>query len=188
MISVLVVAFVTVFLAELVGDKNMLMVVSLGVRPRRLLLLAGILIAVATKMGVAVLFGNLLQQVPKSITGIVTGLTFVAAALLLAFESESDRRPSGRMTPTNPALLAFTTILLSEWCDPGQLAAAALTAKYQAPLIVWLAATGAVFTKFSLALLVGKHLPKVFPATRFRYAMACALLAAGAVSLITAVA
>lgn len=185
-LSVLVTAFVTVFLAELVGDKNMLMVASLGTRGKRLFLLGGILFAVAIKMGVAVLFGNLLQQVPKSITAIVTGLTFVAAALLIAFEREAETKAA--IGDKNPVTLALTAILLSEWCDPGQLATAALTAKYQAPLTIWLAATCAVFVKFSLALLVGSTLAERVPAVPFRYAMACVLLLAGAASLFTAIA
>jgi len=187
-IPIVIATFATVFSAELVGDKNLLMVLSLGTRFRRLLVLAGILPAVVAKMGVAVLFGKLLLQVPRSVTGAVTGLTFMIAALLLVWdEREKYDSWTGAKKATSPSALAFTTVFLSEWCDPGQLAAAALTAKYGAPITVWLAATGAVFTKFSLALLVGNHLTRIVPQVVIRYSMACALLAAGAVSLFRAV-
>jgi len=39
---------------------------------------------------------------------------------------------------------------LSEWGDVGQITAAALTAKYHRPLVVWLGAVGAMVTKGAL--------------------------------------
>ena len=188
MISIFMTAFTTVFVAELVGDKNLVAVLSLGARFRRVLVMGGIIPAVALKMTAAVMFGTLLLQVLEPITSVVTGLVFIFAALLLILNREGDNEaePEGRKM-SRPAALAFGTVFLTEWCDPGQLAAAALAVKYGAPITVGLGGTVALVTKFGLALLVGNRLPRIFPQVAVRYSLACTLFVTGILSFLPTV-
>jgi putative Ca2+/H+ antiporter (TMEM165/GDT1 family) len=41
-------------------------------------------------------------------------------------------------------MLAFSSVFFSEWADGGQLTAAALSARYQVPFLIWGAGTLAI--------------------------------------------
>ncbi|MDT5262077.1 MAG: Ca2+/H+ antiporter, family, partial [Acidobacteriota bacterium] len=52
----------------------------------------------------------------------------------------------------------FASLFLTEWGDPGQISAAALTAQTHLPHAVWLGGTLALTTKGALALTLGLKL------------------------------
>ncbi len=184
MTSIFLTAFTTVLLAEMIGDKSLLLVIGLAERFRRASVLVGMTAAVIAKIGVAVLFGGLLVHIPKSLTSLLTGVTFIVAGILLILERDEDRHIEQDKGSRNPVLLAFGAIFFSDWCDPGQLATVALTAKFSAPLVVGLAAVLALLTKFVLALVVGSYLPKFVPRHVLRYSLVVTLFAAGLLSCI----
>ncbi len=179
MTSIFSVAFTTVLLAEMIGDKSLLLVIGFAGRFRRAAILLGMTGAMIVKVGVATIFGGLLVHVPRSFTNLLTGITFMAAAALLIVESGEERHIVQKERSQNPALVAFGAFLFSDWCDPGQIAVAALTVKYNAPLIVGLGATVALITRFTLVLVLGIHLLKFVPKEVLRYSMAVTLFFVG---------
>jgi putative Ca2+/H+ antiporter (TMEM165/GDT1 family) len=68
------------------------------------------------------------------------------------------------------AALSFSAIFLTEWADAGQIAAAAMTARFGHPLVVWSAATAAMLTKGMLATAAGSVLRRHIPESPLRYA------------------
>jgi putative Ca2+/H+ antiporter (TMEM165/GDT1 family) len=77
---------------------------------------------------------------------------------------------------------------LSEWGDVGQITAAALTAKYHRPLVVWLGAVGAMVTKGALAAFLGGGIrrwirDRIAPQV-VRYAAVALLLVLGTLSVL----
>jgi putative Ca2+/H+ antiporter (TMEM165/GDT1 family) len=184
--SVFALAYTTVFLAELVGDKSAYTIAALGLRFRAWPVFGGVSLAFAGKMLAAVLFGKILLQIPGQWTGVLSAVGFFACAVAIWFR-EPDEAPTGTLAGRGwlyAAAVSFTSLFLTEWCDTGQIAAAALTAHTQELLWVWLGGTLALLTKGILAMTIGARLTALVP-IRFVCAVAsvsyCAL---GIISLV----
>jgi len=167
--SLLAAVYVTVLAAELLGDKSIYTIGTLAARFRLRFVVIGVAAAFAAKMGVAVLAGEALAQLPRGLIAAASSLTFFATAFFLW-----HKRPDDEETPSDAALphagaVSFGAIFLTEWADAGQIAAAAMTARFGRPLLVWTAATAAMMTKGLLAMLLAVPLRRHLPRTTLRY-------------------
>lgn len=151
--AVFLAAFASVLLAEIVGDRSMIAVASLASRFPVRSVLVGAGAAYALKMLVAVLVADAVARAAPSALSAVSGVTWAIAAWAV-WRREPEERPRAAVSRHAP-VVAFATIALTEWGDPGQLAAALLTAHFRAPLVVWCAATAALMTKAAAASLLG---------------------------------
>jgi len=163
MISVFIATYAAVFIAEIVGDKLLYTTGILATRYRSLPVILGMALAFTLKMGVAVMVGQALAQLPKPVIAILTAASFLGVILVLW--RQSDDLPPEVVPKTEaiakPALVTFATIFLSEWADVGMLAAATMAANNpNALLVVWLAAVSAMITKGLIAASVGAGLRK----------------------------
>lgn len=151
--AVFLATFASVLLAEIVGDRSMIAVASLASRFRVGPVLAGAGVAYALKMLAAVLVADAVARAAPWALAAVSGMTWAVTAWVVwrREPEESPRRIASRRAP----VVAFATIALTEWGDPGQLTAALLTAHFRAPLVVWCAATAALLTKAAAASLLG---------------------------------
>jgi Ca2+/H+ antiporter, TMEM165/GDT1 family len=170
-LSLLLATYGTIFLAELVGDKNLYTISSLTVRFHIWPVFCGIALAFSVKMLAAVLLGHAIAGLPSALVTGMSAATFFATGLFIwmkrpegAPRAEVDRRYWSRAVP-----VSFAAIFFSEWADVGQIAAATLAARYQAPLTVWLGATLALITKGILALTLGAGLCRRLPRNVLRY-------------------
>ena len=166
MLYLLLATFGTVFLCEWVGDKNLYTITSLTMRFRPLYIFCGFTAAYMIKMGVAVLAGQVIAELPTILLTITSTLTFFIAALVIWFRKSDDQTTTRSEYGHNfsrVSLLAFGTILFSEWGDVGQVMAATLTVRYHLPLIVWIGATLALIAKGLLALAIGRGLRNRLP-------------------------
>jgi len=164
------VAYWTVLVAELIGDKTIYMVSSLAMRFRPLAVLAPMLLASATKMLAAVLLGKLIVRFNSRWTDLISACTFFLSAALIWFE-EKEERP--KQSPINvhwsrAALVSFGSLFFAEWGDPGQISAAALVLKSHSPWAVWLGGTCAMVTKGVLAMTLGMKLAERLPQRTLR--------------------
>ena len=135
------------------------------------------------KMGIAVLAGQAIAELPASFLAIMSTLTFFVAALVIWFrrtDSKATTKNAGNFSRVS--LLAFGTILLSEWGDVGQIMAATLTIRYKLPLVVWAGATLALVTKGILALAIGRGLKDRLSVSVLRPVCACVCVVMGIVS------
>lgn len=178
-LELLLVAYGTVFIAELAGDKALINISTLATRLRPAILASGITLAFAAKMFVAVLAGQALARLPAAFVTTLSVTTFCAAALFLWLRKPEAETPAGA-PPVNWARgagLAFAAIFFTEWGDIGQISAAALVARYHAPLLVWLGATAAMVTKGALAMTLGVGLRRIVPPNALRYTAVALCLA-----------
>jgi len=83
-----------------------------------------------------------------------------------------------------PALISFSVVFFSEWGDIGQIAAATIEARFQAPMVVWLGATLAMVTKAILAMTVGVALRNRISQEVLRYCGVGLLFSLGLFSLL----
>lgn len=182
-ISVVLMAYWTILVVELIGDKAIYTITSLASRYSLSGVYIGISSAFAAKMLVAVLFAKLLLRVPISISASMSAtILFVTAAVLWMKPSEASSlgqvgEPS---SSSSGYVIAFAAIFFSEWGDVGQFSAAALSAHYRIPLAVWMGATAALMTKGLLAITAGTQLRRWVPTRIVKIAAvgSCCLLGA----------
>ncbi|MDT5062470.1 MAG: Ca2+/H+ antiporter, family [Acidobacteriota bacterium] len=186
MFYLLVATYGTVFLAELLGDKTIYTISSLAMRFRTLYVFCGFTVAFMAKMLVAVLLGQVIAKLPTYLVAITSTATFFVTALVIWFKKkdEGSTGPEHDNYFSKAALITFAAIFFSEWGDVGQITAATLTARYQAPLVVWLGATLALVTKGLLALTLGRSLRKRIPQHWLRPISVSLCLIMGVVSAI----
>ena len=86
------------------------------------------------------------------------------------------------------AMVSFAAIFFSEWGDVGQITAATMAAKFGAPLMVWIGAVAAMFTKGALAASIGagvrEWIQRNLAPKTIRYAAVGLLLLLGLLSVI----
>jgi putative Ca2+/H+ antiporter (TMEM165/GDT1 family) len=168
--QLLLLAYSTVLAGELIGDRSIFTVASLTLRFRPAATFCGVLAAFMGKMGVAVLCGRLLAQLPTRWTSGLSAATLLATALWVWIAKEKPPPRADLPVPWRSAVpVAFSAIFFTEWGDPGQIAAAALAAGSNQPGLVWAGGTLALCTKAALAMTLGvslrKHVPDRFART-----------------------
>jgi len=186
MLYLLIATFGTIFVSELIGDKNIYTISSLAMRFPAFQVLCGLSVAFGIKMAVAVLLGQVIAELPAYLVGIASTVTFFLTAVMIWFKrtgkAAAETEPKPRFVKA--ALIAFAAILFTEWGDIGQIMAATLTARYQAPFIVWFGATLALITKAVLAIAIGFSLRQRIPLEIVRHVSAILCVILGVISAI----
>ena len=186
MFYLLLAIYGTILLSELLGDKSVYTISSLTMRFHPLYVFCGFTAAFMIKMFIAVLLGQVIAELPRSLVSITSTATFFLTALVIWFKRSDDgaiQRESENYF-SRAALITFAAILFSEWGDVGQIMAATLTARYRVPFLVWLGATLALVTKGLLALALGRGLRKRIPLHMLRPVSASLCVIMGVISAI----
>jgi putative Ca2+/H+ antiporter (TMEM165/GDT1 family) len=187
MFYLLLVTYGTIFLAEWLGDKNLYTITSLTMRFRALYVFCGFTVAFMIKMGIAVLVGQAITELPTSLLSITSAVTFFIAALVIWYRRSDDQESKPAKNDRNfsrVSLTAFAAILFSEWGDVGQIMAATLTVRYRLPLVVWIGATLALISKGLLALVIGHSLRNRIPFSILRPVCASLCVIMGIISAV----
>ena len=170
MLGVVAIAYITVLFAELLGDKSIYTISSLCTRFRAAHVFAGISVAFGAKMAVAVLAGRAVARFPAGIIAAVSSAMFLTTAILLLrrkdHESDANAPPPGWRRAT---VVSFGAVFFTEWADVGQLTAAAITARFGHPLLIWSGVTAAMMTKGIAAIALGSALRRWFSEKSLRY-------------------
>src|SRR3982750_75533 len=140
MLVVFFATFGAVFLAEIVGDKLLYTTGVLATRYRTAPVMFGMACAFMLKMGVAVLVGKAISRLPPLLVAAITTASFLGVAYALWRKPAEVTKAKEKHTAHRAALVSFATIFFSEWGDVGQITAAALAARYEMPLVVWVGA------------------------------------------------
>ena len=187
MLYLFLVTYGTIFVSELIGDKNIYTISSLAMRFRPLTVFCGFTAAFAIKTLVAILLGSVIAELPTSLVATTSAVTFFLTALVIWFKRSSNVPTERDYTSHFPKaiLVPFAAILFSEWGDVGQIMAANLTARYQAPLIVFLGATLALVTKGVLALVIGFSFRRRVPISVLRPVSAILCVILGVISAVS---
>ena len=167
---IVLVAFWTVLVAELVGDKSIYTIASLALRYRARVVITAITAAFACKMLAAVLLASLLVHLQSRFTDLLSAAAFFLSALFLWFKEPEPLRPERNVSSGwwRAAIVSFASIFLTEWGDPSQIAVAALTVKFHSSLATWLGGTLAMTAKGALAIMLGIRLSDRLPQRALR--------------------
>src|ERR1044072_4114113 len=188
MLFIFFATFGAVFLAEIVGDKLLYTTGVLAARYRTMPIMIGMAAAFMAKMGVAVLVGEAISKLPRVLVASITGISFIGVAIALWRKDDQYRAERDQQKAHKAAMITFAAIFFSEWGDVGQVTAAAMAAKYQVGVVVWLGAVAAMITKGSLAAFLGTGIRRWIRARGFsavgRYVGVSLLLLLGSLSVI----
>jgi putative Ca2+/H+ antiporter (TMEM165/GDT1 family) len=128
---------------------------------------------------VAVLAGSIFALLHREPVRIGAAILFLIISGLLirqnlkkaeAEEAVQVEREEGRHR--RPFLTAFMVVFVAEWDDLTQLATAALQARYREPLIVFTAATLALWAVSAIAVVLGNRLGAWIPERPLQFATA----------------
>ncbi len=155
MFGILIATYGAVFVAEIVGDKLLYTTGVLSTRYRTAPVLIGMMLAFMAKMAVAVAVGKAISELPPVFVAVLTSLSFIGVAITLWRKPDEPREKKREHSNSKAAMVSFAAIFFSEWGDVGQITAAAMAARFGAPLLVWCGAVGAMVTKGALAASLG---------------------------------
>ena len=159
----LLTAFGLVFLVEL-PDKTMIATLILTTRYRGLPVFVGVAAAFAVQCVIAAAFGRVLTLLPERVVAAIVAVLFGLGAALLLREGfsrdgaeESGDAASGMVTVSflRAAVTSFGVLFAAEWGDASQFATAALSARFEAPVLVGLGSWLALCVVAGLAVLLG---------------------------------
>ncbi|PYC77299.1 hypothetical protein C7C46_19355 [Streptomyces tateyamensis] len=189
-LTVFAVTFGIIFLAEL-PDKTALAALMLGTKYRASYVFAGVAAAMAVQVGLALVAGSLLALLPHRWVEGVTGLLFLAGAvMLLLHKHEEEPHESKKPASTGfwkVAGASFLVVAVAEFGDLTQIMTANLAAQYADPLAVGLGAWLALCAVGGLAILGGQKLLKHVPMKVIIRIAAAAMLVLAGVSIVGAI-
>lgn len=161
--------FAVIFLIEL-PDKTALATLLLATRHRPLPVFFGAAAAFIIQSVVAVAAGSLLGLLPREPIRIGAGILFLLLAAWIVRQnlkkSEVDEKAvveREEQRHRRPFVTAFTIVFVGEWGDLSQLATAALQARYRDPVVVFTAATLALWLVAAMAVVLGNRLGAWIP-------------------------
>jgi putative Ca2+/H+ antiporter (TMEM165/GDT1 family) len=155
--------FVVIFVAEL-PDKTALASLVLATRHRAMPVLLGAAAALAIQSLVAVIAGSLLSLLPARAVHIGSGVLFLVSAIVMwrkhEDEPEADK-DGGELGFAKAFAMSFMVVFVAEWGDLTQIATASFAAHSRQPVLVFCAATAALWSVATIAVILGhraKHL------------------------------
>jgi putative Ca2+/H+ antiporter (TMEM165/GDT1 family) len=163
-----------VVLAVELPDKTLVATLVLTTRYRPWPVFLGVAVAFAVQCVIAVAFGSVLTLLPPRLIAAVVAVLFGIGAFLLlrdSFDTETADAAStagDQVSFWRAALTSFGVLFAAEWGDASQLAGAALTARYNAPLAVGLGSWLALISVAGIAVLIGRKVVNRIPAHLIR--------------------
>jgi Ca2+/H+ antiporter, TMEM165/GDT1 family len=151
--------FAVIFVAEL-PDKTALASLVLATRHRALPVLVGAAAALAIQSLVAVIAGSLLSMLPPRAVHIGSGVLFLVSAIVMWRKHEEmaeESEDSGDAGFAKAFAMSFMVVFVAEWGDLTQIATAGFAAHSRQPVLVFCAATSALWAVAAIAVTVGKH-------------------------------
>lgn len=163
-------AFWSVFIAELVGDKSLYALTSFALRFHWAAVLAAFTVASAAKIMATTLLGSAVMRTHGHWTYVVSAAAFFVSAVLIWVEEPrvKSQENTKRGNWWRGILVSFSSFFFTEWGDPGQIAAAALVLKSNLLLATWTGATLALMTKGTAALTLGLQIRNRLPQRTLR--------------------
>jgi Ca2+/H+ antiporter, TMEM165/GDT1 family len=151
--------FAVIFVAEL-PDKTALASLVLTTRHRPLPVLLGAAAALAIQSLVAVLAGSLLALLPARAVHIGSGVLFLVSAVVMWRKHDEEAavgKDEGQVGLWKAFTMSFMVVFVAEWGDLTQIATASFAARYKQPVLVFGAATAALWAVATVAVIAGNR-------------------------------
>jgi putative Ca2+/H+ antiporter (TMEM165/GDT1 family) len=173
-------------------DKSALASLMLGSRYRPAYVFAGVVVAFAAHVALALVAGGLLALLPHRVLSTIVAVLFgVGAILLVKGRSEEDAvdKATAGTPPTfvRVAATSFLVVFVGEFGDLTQIVIVNLAARYHAPLAVGIGSLVALCAVGGLAIAGGRGLLRVVPIRLVTLAGAAVMAVLAVISLIGAI-
>jgi putative Ca2+/H+ antiporter (TMEM165/GDT1 family) len=177
-------------------DKTFISCVVMASRNKALPVWIGAAVALTAQALLAVLAGRLLVLLPHTAVRIVVATLFMAGAAYLIFVPEKAEEVKGERLAEREVSVSsnwrvlfttFTIVALAEFGDITQVLVANLTARYRAPLAVFVGATVGFWIVSGLGVLSGKTITRIVPLAVVRRASGVILLGFGIWTIVSIV-
>ncbi len=168
-LAALLVTFALILPAEL-PDKTLIATLVLSTRYRPLIVWLGVTAAFGVQTTIAVAAGQVLGLLPETLVQLVTAALFALGSVLM-FRGAGHIDPGAEEVEEAEAInavvrkghgraftVSFLVLFAAEWGDLSQLTTASLSARFDAPVEVWLGAWLALSLVAGLAALAGRWL------------------------------
>lgn len=185
----LIISFLIITIAEL-GDKTQILTLALAAKYPMEKVIYGITCASALLMFIAVLLGGIIHKfVPMIFISILAGAFFIIYGLMLIapIAKAEEKKEVGKPTirSNDPFWIVFGSFFLAEIGDKTQLATFALTAKYNAPVQVWIGATLGLVLVNLFGIVIGNVLKNYMPERIVNYLSGVVFILFGAVTFLS---
>jgi len=149
----LIIPLITIAVAEL-GDKTQISILLLSSKTKKHLhLLIGAILAFAIVDGVAIIAGTWITTIiPINYLKIISAILFIIIGILMLISKDDKEKET---TQKNPFIAAFLIIMLTEWGDKTQIAAAIFATQYNA-IFVFIGTMTALLILSLIAIFFGK--------------------------------
>jgi Ca2+/H+ antiporter, TMEM165/GDT1 family len=192
-LSVVATAFILVLPVEL-PDKTLFASLVLATRFPPLPVFVGVGTAFGLQVVIAVTAGSLLSLLPGALVSAVVAVLFLVGAVLLwrsataGPEDDEDAAQAREQTTfLRAAAVSFGVLFAAEWGDLSQLATAALAARYDEPISVFVGAWAALLVVSGLAAFLGRKLADRLPVAMIRRVAAVLFLVFAVVAVVETV-
>ena len=190
MITAFLVAFGTVFLAEL-PDKTMVASLVLTTRFHRpFAVWVGVSVAFVMHVVLAVSLGSLLRHLPVTPVRCAVAVLFLVGGIIMLRAKHEDEEDGGPdavgVSFRKVALTAASVVGLAEFGDLTQLATAGIATRYSAPVAVALGAWCALVTVAALAVTAGRWIVQHVPLKIVQRVAGVVFIAFGVASAVSA--
>jgi Ca2+/H+ antiporter, TMEM165/GDT1 family len=191
-LAVALTCFAVVFPAEL-PDKTALASIMLGSRYRPLYVFAGVAVAFAVHVALALAVGRLLALLPHRALAAIVAVLFGAGAALLVtrgLHEEEQVEHAARGTPPTflrVAATSFVLIFIGEFGDLTQIVIVNLAARFHDPVSVGTGSLAALWAVAALAIAGGRGLLRVVSVRVVTLVGAGVMAVLAVVSLVSAI-
>ena len=153
----LIIPFITIAVAEL-GDKTQISLLLLSSKTKKhLQLLIGAILAFVIVDGVAIIAGTWITTIiPIYYLKIISAIVFIIIGILMLISKDDGEKETKHK---NPFIAAFLIIMLTEWGDKTQIAAAIFATQYNA-IFVFIGTMIALLILSMIAIFFGKIISK----------------------------
>jgi putative Ca2+/H+ antiporter (TMEM165/GDT1 family) len=157
----IIIPLIAIAAAEL-GDKTQISVLLISSKTNKhIQILIGVMLAFLIVDGIAIALGSWITEIiPIRYLKIFSGIIFIILGIFMMMNKKSETEQS--RSYHNPFITAFLLILLTEWGDKTQIAAALFATRYN-PLMVLIGTILALFVLSIIAIFFGKMVSEKIP-------------------------
>jgi putative Ca2+/H+ antiporter (TMEM165/GDT1 family) len=161
MIEDLIIPLIAIAVAEL-GDKTQISILLLSSKTNKhMQILIGVTLAFLIVDGIAIAAGSWITTIiPIKYLKIISGIIFVIFGILMLLHKKEEDEKNKKFN--TPFITAFFLILLTEWGDKTQIAAALFATKYN-PYMVLIGTITSLFILSIIAIFFGKIISEKIP-------------------------
>ncbi len=161
MIEDVIIPLIAIAVAEL-GDKTQISILLLSSKTNKhMQILVGVTLAFLIVDGIAIAAGSWITTIiPIKYLKIISGIVFIIFGILMLLHKKEEDEKTKKFN--TPFITAFFLILLTEWGDKTQIAAALFATKYN-PYMVLIGTITSLFILSIIAIFFGKIISEKIP-------------------------